>query len=134
MVMKRDMVDCARLQYKVLCNNRKIFEFKDSVLINAQQMIEMILKALLKNKTGSYSKTHNLKTLMRDCDESELYKKYYNLLMQLTDLYYTNRYESEDYEDLNEKEFNEVIDESVELFNLLSRLVESNGAKPSHSF
>lgn len=132
--MKKSMFDCALLQYKVLCNNRKIFEFKDSVLINAQQMIEMILKVLLKSKIGSYSKSHNLKTLMKECNEPKLYNKYYNLLMQLTDLYFTNRYESEDYEDFNEEEFNEIIDESVELFNEIKSLVPPSEIKSSSSF
>lgn len=115
---KRDMFECAKLQYKVILANRDLFEVKDSVLINCQQMIEMVIKGLLKDKTGTYPVTNSIGRLLTELDRS-IYKKHKALALHLTSLYYTNRYESDEYEDLDEEEYNEIVTESIDLYKYL---------------
>lgn len=128
-MMKRDMFDCAKLQYTVIQHNKDIFELKDSVLVNCQQMIEMVLKGLLKERTGSYDITNNLVRLMNNID-TQLCKENKLLLMSLTSLYFTNRYESEDYYDYDKEEYNKIVTESIFLYNkLLSMRVTNETSK-----
>lgn len=134
--MRKTMMEYSEEHFNVLIKLRDNCEFMDINLMHAQQMLETEIKELLKIKTGSYTKSHNLKTLLKDCDELELYKKYYNLLMLLTNLYFTNRYESDDHEDFELDEYNEIIDNSINLYFELKVIINkyTNEMSKSDSF
>lgn len=123
--MYRDMFDCAEVQYKVIKHNKDFIELKDSVLVNCQQMIEMTLKGLLKEITGSYDSTHNLVRLMNNLD-NKLCRKNKALLLNLTSLYFTNRYESDEYYEFTIEEYNEVVTQSLDLYRELLSMRKNN--------
>ena len=128
--MKRDLLYCSNVQHRHILKNMSDFEEKDPVLVCCQQMIEMLLKAILFNKSGQSSRSHSLKKLYRDLNLAD-FKKYCALLGELTDCYFNCRYNSDDYHDYSKEEFDELVKESLELRDSLlleldQHLVKSN--------
>lgn len=116
--MKKDMFDCANIQYKVILHNKDIREFRDVVLVNCYQMLEMTIKGLLKEKVGTYPDNHSLVAIFREFD-SKMCAEQYNFIVKLTLFYHTNLYESDDYYEYSQEEYEEVLAQSMDLYKKL---------------
>lgn len=53
----------ADIDYRFLIHNKDIVGFEDSCLVLCEQMIEKVLKGLLRENTGEYPNKNNLKLL-----------------------------------------------------------------------
>lgn len=131
--MKRDLLYCSNVQHRHILKNMCDFEEKDPVLVCCQQMIEMLLKAILFSKSGQSSRSHSLKKLYRDLNLTD-FKTYCSLLGELTDCYFTCRYDSDDYHDYSKEEFDDLVKESLALRNVLLQELDSQLLVKSNNF
>lgn len=132
--MKKTLLERAETNFHTitLINNKE--EVWDSVIVNAHQMVELSIKALLKKKFGDYPKTHNLNKLLRESNESDLYKKYYNLAISLTELYFELVDEQEDEqiigeslcsEELDSKQYYATVYDAISLYSDIKKLIDN---------
>lgn len=116
--MCEELFKSAKMQYNIIKANRYDLDVKDDILINCHQMLNFALKGLLKEITGKYYKTSHLVTLMNNIDK-DLCEKNKTLLISLTYVYVAIDYEKEDYSYINEEEFNEIVEDSINLYKEL---------------
>lgn len=105
--------------YKLLVANKDIMGFEDNCLVLCEQMIEKVLKGILKEETGEYPNKNNLKLLLRSCSFFDKYKNYIPLCSDLTDCYFERRYESDEYYEYSKEGYLSMVNESIEFYNLL---------------
>ena len=124
------MLYFSEIQLKFIVTHSNDFDMKDGVLVCCQQMIELLIKHLLQKKTGSYEQIHSLIRLISDLDRT-LVKTHRELLTTLTDCYFDCRYASDTYYDFNKEEFEEIVNKSLKLREIL---LDMDKVKPSKSF
>lgn len=132
--MDNDMMRYAEIQFSNFVSIKDEFKAVYAILLDAHETIESILRVLSEKKIGRYAKTRNLKVLMRDCKEPELYKKYYELLDVLTNTYFTITYDSEIKEEINSNRLKKIIKETIELFTKVHDIIENTEIKQVNAF
>lgn len=132
--MDNDKLKYAEIQFSNFVSLKNDFKMVYAVLLGAHKTIESILRVLSEKKNGRYAKTRNLKILMRDCKEPELYKRYYELLDVLTNTYFTITYDSEIKENINNEKFEKIIKDTIELYYKLHDLIENTTITKINSF
>lgn len=119
-MVKRDDFYFSDVDYNFVLATKDLKGLEDGVLVHCQQMIEKLLKGLIKEKTGENSRIHSLFKLMKEYDKSV--KSYNELLMFLTNCYYDRKYSTDEYIVLDRDEFEDFVKQSLELREyLLSR-------------
>ncbi|MDF2596645.1 MAG: putative hepn domain [Clostridia bacterium] len=118
---KGSMLYFAEVDYKNLKVLLKNIEgLEDAVLVRCEQCVEKYMKVLLKEKLGEINTSHNLSVilnkLLRLYPELDKYKA---LCRFLKDCYYDRNYETEGYYELEDKEFKETLEESLQLIDYL---------------
>lgn len=109
----------ANNDYRFLLANKDTDGFEDGCLVLCEQMIEKVLKGLLREEKGEYQNTCNLKLLLRSCSFSYKYKSYLSLCSDLTDCYFERRYETDEYYEYSKEEYQELVMQSIEFYKLL---------------
>lgn len=109
----------ADIDYRFLLANKDTDGFEDGCLVLCEQMIEKVLKGLLREEQGEYPNKHNLKLLLRLCGFANKYKAYLSLCSDLTDCYFERRYETDEYYEYSKEEYQELIMQSIEFYKLL---------------
>lgn len=117
--MNRDMFYFADLDFKSLEHLSTVRGLEDSCLVLCEQMLEKVLKGLLKLRDGEYPNKHNLKLLLREYDKEKKFKSYSSLCGDLTDSYFNRRYETDEYYEYTREEYLEIINKSIELYSVL---------------
>ena len=117
--MRKDMFYFADVDYRFLLANKDIEGFEDSCLVLCEQMIEKVLKGLLRERSGEYPNKSNLKLLLRLCNLHEKYKSYMSLCSDLTDCYFERRYETNEYYEYTRAEYECMVEDSIEFYKLL---------------
>ncbi|MDF2613442.1 MAG: putative hepn domain [Clostridia bacterium] len=124
---KGSMLYFAEVDYKnlqLLLNHTEGLE--DAVLVRCEQCVEKYMKVLLKEKLGEINTSHNLSVILNKL--LALYpelSQYKALCRFLKDCYYDRNYETEGYYELDDQEFRESVDETLELIaNLRSKCIE----------
>lgn len=109
----------ANNDYRFLLANKDTDGFEDGCLVLCEQMIEKVLKGLLKEEKREYQNTCNLKLLLRSCSFDNKYKAYLSLCSDLTDCYFERRYETDEYYEYSKEEYEELVIQSIEFYKLL---------------
>lgn len=125
-MVNKDMFYFADIDEKFVINTKEIDGLEDGVLVHCQQCIEKNLEGIITKKYGVVNREHNLVKLLEFLylkDYPEL-KKYKRLCRDLKDFYFSRRYASEDYEFLDEEEYNEYVEIFFELLSELKKIRE----------
>lgn len=117
--MKKDLFYFADIDYRFLLLNKDTSGFEDNCLVLCEQMIEKVLIGLFREESGEYYNKHNLKFLLRSCSFFEKYRAYLPLCSDLTDCYYERRYETDEYYPYSKEEYINMVEQSIEFYNLL---------------
>lgn len=118
---KGSMLYFAEVDYKnlkVLLNN--IEGLEDAILVRCEQCVEKYMKVVLKEKLGEINTSHNLSVILNKL--LGLYPelgRHKALCRFLKDCYYDRNYETEGYYELEDKEFKETLEESLQLIDYL---------------
>ncbi|WP_294400923.1 HEPN domain-containing protein [uncultured Clostridium sp.] len=123
-MVNRDMFYFADIDEKFIINTKDIEGLEDGVLVHCQQCIEKNLKGIITKKYGVVNREHNLVKLLEVLyikDYPEL-KSYKSLCRDLKDFYFSRRYASDDYEILDQDEYNEYIDAFLELLEKIKNI------------
>lgn len=132
--MDNDMMKYAGIQFANFMGIKDEFKAVYAILLDAHETVESILRVLSEKKIGRYAKTRNLKILMRDCKEPELYNRYYNLLDILTNTYFTITYDSEIKEDITATKLEKIIEDAIQLYSKINDLIENTDIKQVNAF
>lgn len=117
--MKKDMFYFADIDYKFLLANKDTPGFEDGCLVFCEQMIEKVLKGLLREENGEYPNKHNLRFLLSKCSFVKKYKSYLPLCSELTDCYFERRCESDEYYAYSNEDYLDIVNKSIEFYNYL---------------
>ena len=123
-MVNRDMFYFADIDEKFIVNTKAIKGLEDGVLVHCQQCLEKNIKGIISKKYGMVSREHNLVKLlevlyMKDYPEV---KKYKSLCRDLKDFYFSRRYASDDYEILDDDEYNDYIEKFLEFLDILKSI------------
>ena len=124
---ERDMFYFADIDEKFIELTKSASGLEDGVLVHAQQCIEKNLKGIITKKYGIVNREHNLVKLLEVLylsDYQEL-KKYKSLCRELKDFYFSRRYASDDYEILDQEDYEVYLSAFYELLGELKRIRET---------
>lgn len=120
-VKKGSILYFAELEYKhlqLLLDNYQ--EMEDIILIVCHQCIQKYMLRLIKEHYGELLETHNLCILLNKLIPAyPMLTSYRNLCRFLRDCYHDRNYESEDYYELDEAEFEDTVAESIAMIKYL---------------
>lgn len=124
---ERDMFYFADIDEKFIEITKSASGLEDGVLVHAQQCIEKNLKGIITKKYGIVNREYNLVKLLEVLylsDYQEL-KKYKSLCRELKDFYFSRRYASDDYEILDQEDYEVYLSAFYELLGELKRIRET---------
>ena len=123
-MVNRDMFYFADVDEKFIANTKDIKGLEDGVLVHCQQCLEKNIKGIITKKYGVISREHNLVKLLETLyinDYPEL-KSYKSLCRDFKDFYFSRRYASDDYEILDNEEYNNYLEEFFELLEKIKKI------------
>ena len=128
MANKPYALEWLQFSYRNLVTAQYLFEvnhYTDIIVINLQQALEKMLKALLANENKKISKTHNLDELASLVVDNIVFDEYeMELLEKTTDYYREDRYPNPTYSLPTQEETKEILEFSNSLFSKICNLVD----------
>lgn len=128
MANKPYAVEWLQFANRNLLTGKHLFEvdhYTDIIVVDLQQAIEKILKAILANENRRITKTHKLDelaSLMTDIIEFNEYE--IELLEKTTDYYREDRYPNPNYSLPSKQETKEILEFTINLFKKVCHLLE----------
>jgi len=128
MANKPYAIEWLEFSYKNLLTGKHLYEvnhFTDIIVVDLQQAIEKMLKAVLANENRKITKTHNLDELASlisdkiEFDENEI-----ELLEKTTDFYREDRYPNPNYSLPSQEETKDILDFSEMLFEKVCDILD----------
>ena len=121
--MNRSMLDFANTDYELIQHIKDVKGMEDPTIVNCQQCAEKYLKHLVREHTNEVMRSHSLSAMIAKLEEAfpEL-QDFKRIARFLTDSYYDRRYESEDYVLLEPDEYEDYLNQSLELIAYLRKL------------
>jgi HEPN domain-containing protein len=114
--------------YRSLLTGKHLFKvghFTDVIVIDLQQAIEKMLKAILANENRKITKTHNLDELASlILDKIQFNDNEIELLEKITDYYREDRYPNPNYSLPSREETEEILEFTMNLFSKICHLLD----------
>lgn len=122
-VKKGSTLYFAESDYKHLQVIKDIPELEDATLVRCQQSAEKYAKHLLKEHTGEINTTHNIPLIINQLIPKfpEL-KGYMSIARFLKDCYYDRNYETDSYLELEDDDYKEYLEKSLNFIEFLRNL------------
>lgn len=113
----------AESDYKHLQIIKEVEGLEDATLVRCEQCAEKFAKHLLKEYTGEINTTHNIPVILNGIvgQHPEL-KKYMSIARFLKDCYYDRNYETDSYLELEEDDYKEYLEKSMEFIEALRKI------------
>ena len=113
----------AEADYKHLQIIKEVEGLEDATLVRCQQSAEKYAKHLLKEHSGEINTTHNIPVIINQLIPTypEL-KSYMSIARFLKDCYYDRNYETDSYLELDEEDYREYLDKSINFIEFLRGL------------
>lgn len=121
--MKRTLLDYSNSKKYIIDNYKDDLNIIDSILVDAQQMIESLLKYSLLIKFGRYEETHSIQQLAKYLDV-DLYRRNRELASELTQIYYAMGCSSLVYKEYSIDEYYKLLENTNNFRNDILNLVE----------
>lgn len=113
----------AETDYNHLMVIKDVSGLEDATLVRCQQSAEKYAKHLLKEHTGEVNTTHNIPLIINQliAKYPEL-KQYMAIARFLKDCYYDRNYETDSYMELDDEDYKEYLQKSIDFIEVLRGL------------
>lgn len=123
-------IEWLQFAYRSLVTGKHLFEvdhYTDIIVVDLQQAIEKMLKAILANENRKITKTHNLDELASLIQDKIIFNENeIELLEKITDYYREDRYPNPNYSLPSKEETKEILEFSESLFEDVCTLLDIN--------